>query len=87
MEFTYYAIIQDVFGVIIAMFSLRVLYFFIRCWMYKGFARQYALALFSYSLLLAAGVTFVASPFGIVPWIVFLTCCMGFWGIQKLQRY
>lgn len=86
MEFTYYGVIQDALGVIIALFSLRVLYFFIRCWMHKGFARRYALDMFSYSLLLAAGVTFVASPFGIVPWLVFLACCAGFWGIQKTRR-
>ncbi len=86
MAFSYYAVIQDVFGVIIAMFSLRVLYFFIRCWMHKGFAWGYVLDMLSYSLLLAAGVTFVASPFGIAPWIVFLVCCTGFWGIQKTRR-
>ena len=86
MEFTYIGLVQDVLGVVIAMFSLRVLYFFIRCWMHKGFAWRYVLALLSYSLLLAAGVVFVASPFGIVPWLVFLLCCLGFWGIQKAQQ-
>ncbi len=83
MTFTYYGIIQDVLGVVIAMFSLRVLYFFIRCWLHRGFARRYIPALASYSLLLVAGVTLAASPFGILPWSVFLLCCLGFRGIQR----
>ena len=86
MEFTYIGLVQDVLGVILAMFGLRALYFFIQCCLHKGFSRRYALAILSYSLLLASGVVFVASPFGIVPWIVFLLCCLGFWGIQKAQQ-
>ena len=84
MTFTYQAVVQDAFGVIIAMFSLRVLYFFVRSILHKGFSRNRAVALMSYSLLLASGVTFVASPFGAAPWLVFLAACAGFWGIQKL---
>lgn len=85
MKFEYYALVQDVLGVILTLFSLRVLYFFIRCWLHKGFSLRYAHALFSYSLLLAAGVTFVASPFGALPWLIFLICCALFWGLQRLQ--
>ena len=85
MRFEYYYLIQDVLGIILLMFSLRVQYFFIKCWIHKGFSRRYVYALFSYSLLLIAGVTFIVSPFGIIPWCVFFFCCVLFWGMQKFQ--
>ncbi len=83
MEFEYFFLVQDALGVITAVFSARVLWFFLMCLAKKGFRWHYVWIMANYTLLLAAGLVLVIRPCAPETWGLFLLCAGIFYGVQR----
>ncbi len=66
----YYYLIQDFLGILVMAFSLRAVYFFVRCLLKFGFERRRFLNVFIYGILLISGGNLVIQNAGINAWAI-----------------
>lgn len=83
MEFEYYYLAQDIPGVLIAVFSARVIYFFLHCLIKKGFSWSYIGNVFIYAILLCSGIVLIVRPFELKTWGIFLLCMGAFFSLHR----